>query len=255
MTNAGPILVAESLSKSFGGFKALEGVSLDLRRGQIHAIIGPNGAGKSTFLNVVSGLLAPNAGEVHYAGQRITKLPPHRRARMGLARSFQITSIFTGFTVYENVQLALMAQTGDCRRPFSLTGNRHRERALNLLAQVQIADMERRLAGELAAGDRKRLEFAIALAGDPQVLLLDEPTAGMSGAERTIVVDIMRGLAEKQNIGVLFTEHDIDMVFDNAETITVMHQGKRLAQGAPRAVREDARVREVYLGEATHADV
>jgi branched-chain amino acid transport system ATP-binding protein len=255
MTGASPILAAEGLSKSFGGFKALEGVSLELHRGQIHAIIGPNGAGKSTFLNVVSGLLPPTAGEVHYAGQRITKLTPHRRARMGLARSFQITSIFNGFSVYENVQLALMAQRGDCRQPFRLAGNRHRDHALDLLAQVRIADMASRPAGELAAGDRKRVEFAIALAGDPQVLLLDEPTAGMNSAERAIVVEIIHSLAAERNIGVLFTEHDIDMVFDNAQTITVMHQGKRLAQGAPKVVREDARVREVYLGEADDAHV
>ncbi len=255
MSGAAPILVAEGLSKNFGGFTAMDSVSLELHRGQIHAIIGPNGAGKSTFLNVVSGLLPPSAGEVHYDGQRITRLPPHRRARMGLARSFQITSIFNGFTVYHNVQLALMAQKGDCRQPFRLAGDRHRQRALELLDQVRIGDMAARSAGELAAGDRKRLEFAIALAGDPQVLLLDEPTAGMSSAERAIVVEIMRGLAAQGNIGVLFTEHDIDMVFDNAEIITVMHQGKRLAQGAPRAVREDARVREVYLGEADHAHV
>ncbi|TWT13577.1 ABC transporter ATP-binding protein [Reyranella sp. CPCC 100927] len=249
------IVSVTSVSMHFGGFRALDDVSIDLQRGEIHAIIGPNGAGKSTLLNVISGLLRPTRGDVHYGDQRITHVPPHRRARMGIARSFQITSIFTGFTVHQNVQLALLAQRGDCRHPFRLTGERYRDEAHELLARVQIAGMGARMGGELAAGDRKRLEFAIALAGNPQVLLLDEPTAGMSSAEREIVVGIIRSLSAERQISVLFTEHDIDMVFDNAHRITVMHQGRRLVQGTPAAVRSDPRVRDVYLGEGDDAHV
>lgn len=244
-----PIIEARDLAKHFGGFKALDGVSLTLQAGQIHAIIGPNGAGKSTFLNCVTGLLTPTRGEVHFEGRPITGVPPHLRTRMGLARSFQITSIFSGLTVGENVQLALMAQRGDCRRLFEVAGRRHWTETLELLDSVGIVDMAERASAELAAGDRKRLEFAIALAAKPRALLLDEPTAGMSTGERAIVTDILRRLARDRGIGVLFTEHDIDMVFDNADCITVMHQGGLLAFGLPDAIRRDSRVQQVYLGE------
>ena len=244
-----PIIEARDLAKHFGGFKALDGVSLTLQAGQIHAIIGPNGAGKSTFLNCVTGLLTPTRGEVHFEGRPITGVPPHLRTRMGLARSFQITSIFSGLTVGENVQLALMAQRGDCRRLFEVAGRRHWAETLELLDSVGIVDMAERASAELAAGDRKRLEFAIALAAKPRALLLDEPTAGMSTGERAIVTDILRRLARDRGIGVLFTEHDIDMVFDNADCITVMHQGGLLAFGLPDAIRRDSRVQQVYLGE------
>lgn len=244
-----PILTAVDLAKSFGGFKALDGVSLELARGEIHAIIGPNGAGKSTFLNVVSGLLPASRGEVSFDGRRVTSMAPHLRARLGMARSFQITSIFTGMSVGENVQLSLMAQRGACRSAWRIAGRQHWDEGVLLLDAVGLADMAERQSSELAAGDRKRLEFAIALAGAPKVLLLDEPTAGMSASERRLVIGIMRRLASEQNIGVLFTEHDIDMVFENAERITVMHQGRPLANGTPGEVRRDPRVQEVYLGE------
>ena len=248
-----PLLKAADLSKQFGDFKALDGVSLALEAGQIHAIIGPNGAGKSTCLNCITGLLNPTRGMVHFEGLRIDTVPPHQRARMGLARSFQITSIFNGLTVGENVQLALMAQRGDCRQLFTAAGRRHWIEVLDLLQSVGIAEMVERPSAELAAGDRKRLEFAIALAGKPKVLLLDEPTAGMSVSERSIVIEILRRLARERGIGVLFTEHDIDMVFDNADCITVLHQGRLLAFGLPVEVRRAARVQQVYLGEGDDA--
>ncbi|MGE0796928.1 MAG: ABC transporter ATP-binding protein [Lautropia sp.] len=243
------ILAASDVAKHFGGFKALDGASLELERGQIHAIIGPNGAGKSTFLNCLSGLLTPTRGEIVFEGRRVTAVAPHVRARLGMARSFQITSIFTGLAVGENVQLALMAQRGDCRSVLRIAGRRHWEEAVGLLEQVGIAAMAERPSAELSAGDRKRLEFAIALAGAPKVLLLDEPTAGMSAGERAIVIDILRRLASAGGIGVLFTEHDIDMVFDNADCITVLHQGRPLAFGTPSEVRHDPKVQQVYLGE------
>jgi branched-chain amino acid transport system ATP-binding protein len=170
-----------------------------------------------------------------------------------MARSFQITSIFTGLTVGQNVQIALMAQRGDCRNAWSIAGRRYWDDALALLSLLGLSEMAERQSSELAAGDRKRLEFAIALAADPKVLLLDEPTAGMSQGERSMVIEILRKLAQEQNIAVLFTEHDIEMVFDNADLITVMHQGKLLAHGKPNAIRCDPRVQEVYLGDSHDA--
>lgn len=246
------ILQTRDLSRSFGAFRALSGMSLDLSSGEIHAIIGPNGAGKSTFLNVVSGLLKPTEGEVIFEGRKVSSVPPHLRATMGMARSFQITSIFTGLTVAANVQLAILAQNGESWNPFRIAGRRYWDAALAILERVGIADMAERNSGELAAGDRKRVEFAIALAGRPKVLLLDEPTAGMSNTERKIVVEILRKLAKQENIGILFTEHDIDMVFENADCITVMHQGQLIARGGSAAMRSDPRVKEVYIGEDEH---
>jgi len=249
---SGFILQTQELSRSFGAFRALSGISLDLSPGEIHAIIGPNGAGKSTFLNVVSGLLKPTEGEVIFEGRKVSAVPPHRRARMGIARSFQITSIFGGLSVAANVQLAILARSGESWNPFRVVGRRHHDEVLGILGRVGIADMAERDSGELAAGDRKRVEFAIALAARPKVLLLDEPTAGMSNAERRIVVDIMLKLAREENIGILFTEHDMDMVFENADCITVMHQGQLIARGAAAAMRADPRVKEVYIGEDDH---
>lgn len=249
MKPAGYILQAEGLSRSFGPFRALDNMSLDLPRGDIHAIIGPNGAGKSTFLNVVSGLLKPTRGDVIFEGRRISSVPAHKRAAMGMARSFQITSIFSGMSVAANVQLAILAQRGETWNPLRIAGRRHWEAALTILERVGIAHMADRNSGELAAGDRKRVEFAIALAAQPKVLLLDEPTAGMSNAERRIVVEILRKLAKQENIGILFTEHDIDMVFENADCITVMHQGQMIARGTAAEMRSNSRVKEVYTGE------
>jgi branched-chain amino acid transport system ATP-binding protein len=253
VTDHSPVLSAVDLARSFGDFRALDGVSVEVNRGQIQAIIGPNGAGKSTFLNVISGLLSPDRGEVYFDGSCVTKLPAHKRTQLGMARSFQITSIFTGLTVGQNVQIALMAQRGDCRNAWSIAGRRYWDDALALLSLLGLSEMAERQSSELAAGDRKRLEFAIALAADPKVLLLDEPTAGMSQGERSMVIEILRKLAQEQNIAVLFTEHDIEMVFENADLITVMHQGKLLAHGKPNAIRCDPRVQEVYLGDSHDA--
>jgi len=246
------ILQTRELSRSFGAFRALSGMSLELAAGEIHAIIGPNGAGKSTFLNVVSGLLKPTEGEVFFEGRAISAVSPHLRATMGMARSFQITSIFTGLSVAANVQLAILAQHGETLNPFRVAGRRHWDETLAILDRVGIADMADRSSSELAAGDRKRVEFAIALAGRPKVLLLDEPTAGMSNAERKIVVGILRNLAKQDNIGILFTEHDMDMVFENADCITVMHQGQLIARGNSETMRSDPRVKEIYIGEDDH---
>ena len=249
------ILSVNGIEKRFGDFKALGGVDMVIHEGEIHGLIGPNGAGKSTFINVISGNLAPTRGQVIFKDEVISGRPPHELASKGIARSFQITSIFPGYTVFQNVQLALMAQRGRCGNWFSKAAPMLRDEAAELLATVGLHAHLQRIAGELAAGDRKRLEFAISLAGKPSLLLLDEPTAGMSPGERTIVIDIIRLLNASHGVAVLFTEHDIDMVFSIAHRITVLHQGEKLAEGSAAAVRANARVQEVYLGEDAHAEV
>ncbi len=247
--SAPDILAIEDVAKSFGGFLALSGVNLRLGENSVHALIGPNGAGKSTLLNVVSGHHKPSAGQVLYCGEAISGRPPYEIARRGLARSFQITSIFAGFTVFENVQCALLAQHGQCTRMFCRAAPRLRDEAVSLLKLVQLDDQAWRISGELAAGDRKRLEFAIAMAGQPKVMLLDEPTAGMSPDGRTIIINIIRLINKTRGVAVLFTEHDIEMVFAIADHITVLHQGSCIADGTPEDVRADRRVQEIYLGE------
>lgn len=249
------ILSIEGVGKTFAGFRALSDVNLRVQENSVHALIGPNGAGKSTLLNVVSGHIAPTTGQVLYRGKPISGRQPHDTARQGVARSFQITSIFSGFSVFENVQTALLAQQGLCTRMFQRAEPMLREDALSLLEMVRLDDQADRVAGELAAGDRKRLEFAIALAGQPKVMLLDEPTAGMSPDERIIIMNIIRSINQERGVAVLFTEHDIDMVFAIADRITVLHQGSCLADGTPAAVRADRRVQEVYLGEDEDAAV
>lgn len=243
------ILSIEGIGKEFGGFHALSGVNLQLAEKSVHALIGPNGAGKSTLLNVVSGQLAPSTGQVLFRGRSICGRPAHETARGGIARSFQITSIFAGFTVFENVQMALLAQQGLCTGMFTSAAALQRNEARSLLELVRLEDHADRVAGELAAGDRKRLEFAIAMAGRPAVMLLDEPTAGMSPDERAIVIHLIRQINQDRGVAVLFTEHDIDMVFAIADRISVLHQGSCIAEGAPESVRADRRVQEVYLGE------
>lgn len=243
------ILTVDGVTKTFHGFHALSDVNLQLREHSIHALIGPNGAGKSTLLNVISGHLPPTRGRVLHQGRSISGRPPHEIARRGLSRSFQITSIFGSFSVFDNVQMALMAQRGMCTRLFARAAPLLREEASALLRLVHLDADAQRTAGELAAGDRKRLEFAIAMAGEPNVMLLDEPTAGMSPDEREIVINIIRSINETRGVAVLFTEHDIEMVFAIADHITVLHEGACLADGRPQDVRANPRVQEVYLGE------
>lgn len=251
MTDA--VLELRGVSKTFGPFKAVTDMSLSVMKGEIHALIGPNGAGKSTLLNMVAGGLPPSAGEIMFAGRSIVGLPPHQIVHAGIARSFQITSIFPKLSVIENVRIALMARQGRCRSLFAPAEGVMQDDALALLEQVHMERDLNRPAGELAAGDRKRLEFAMALAGAPELMLLDEPTAGMSPEERSLVTAIIRKINATRGVTVLFTEHDIDMVFSTAHRITVMHQGSKLTHGEPAAVRANPRVRELYLGEAAHA--
>ena len=249
------ILSVNGIERRFGGFRALGGVDLAIHEGEIHGLIGPNGAGKSTLINVISGGLTPTRGEVIFKDEVISGLPPHELARKGIARSFQITSIFPGYTVFQNVQLSLLAYRGRCVNWFSAAAPMLRDEAAQLLTLVGLQDQHHRVSGELAAGDRKRLEFAMSLAGKPSLLLLDEPTAGMSLGERAVVIDIIRSLNASHGVAVLFTEHDIDMVFSVAHRITVLHQGEKLAEGSAAEVQANVRVQQVYLGEDERVEV
>jgi branched-chain amino acid transport system ATP-binding protein len=244
-----PILRVESLVKRFGGLVALGGVDLAVEAGEFHAIIGPNGAGKSTFFNAMTGLLRPDSGRVAFEGRDITGEPPHRVARRGVARTFQITSVFPDLSALENVQVALLAHA---RRSWSLWSRARTlgaERAQELLALVGLAASAAKPAGTLAHGDQKRLELAIALAGEPRLLFLDEPTAGMAAQERIEAIRLVHRIARELGLSCVFTEHDMAVVFAVATRITVLHQGRVLAEGTPAEVRARPEVQQVYLGE------
>ncbi len=246
-------LVVEDLHKSFGGVRAVQGVSLRVAAGELLALIGPNGAGKSTCFNMLNGQLRPDRGRVLLQGEDITGLPPRRIWRRGVGRTFQITATFASMSVLENVQMALLSYR---RRLFDIWTPVSREDpalALALLARVGMEAQAARPCGVLAYGDLKRVELAIALAHDPVLLLMDEPTAGMAPAERVALMELTAGIARGAGIAVLFTEHDMDVVFAHADRILVLDRGVPIAEGAPAEVRADARVREVYLGTgATH---
>jgi branched-chain amino acid transport system ATP-binding protein len=242
------VLEVQSLTKSFAGFVAVREVSLAVAEGQIAAVIGPNGAGKSTLFNLISGHLRPSAGEVKLAGRDITGLPPHRICRMGVGRSFQRTNIFPRLSVFENVQAALLSHLGQGRNFWSLSAHLCRERSESLLAAVGLADQAQAVAGTLSYGNQKQLELGIALASDPKLLLLDEPTAGMSAHETHQAIELIERIARERGLTLLFTEHDMAVVFSIAQKIAVMHQGCLIADGTPADVRGDAEVRRIYLG-------
>ena len=243
------LLEVRGLRKSFGGIAAVDGVDLALERGEVRALIGPNGAGKTTLFNLLTGHLAPDAGAIRFHGERLDGLPPHRIWRRGLARTFQIPAVFPNLTVVENAQVPLVSRA---RRTLSLRGRAadlERERAEALLHSVGLAGQAGRRAGVLAYGDLKKLEVAIALANEPDLLLLDEPTAGMAPAERRDLMALVEGIGRQRGLTLLFTEHDMDVVFAVADRITVLHQGRVIADGEPARVRADAEVQRVYLGE------
>ncbi len=242
------VLAAEGLRKSFGGTAAVQGVSFAVAAGEMLALIGPNGAGKSTCFNMLSGQLRPDAGRVLLGGADITALAPRRIWRLGVGRTFQITATFASMTVGENVQMALLSHAGQVWRFWRPVRRRGVAAAAALLDQVGLSALADTAAGVLAYGDLKRLELAMALANAPRLLLMDEPTAGMAPAERTALMRLARDLATAHGIAVLFTEHDMDVVFSAADRILVLHHGALIAEGDGAAIRADARVREVYLG-------
>ncbi len=248
---AEPLLRVESLTKSFGGVIASDDITLDIVPGELHAVIGPNGAGKTTLIGQLTGEIAPNAGYVRFDGHDITALPVYGRSALGLARSFQITSLFLDVTALDNVALAVQAHAGHSFR-FWRAARRDpalREPARAALGRVGLAGRADVIVSRMSHGEQRQLEFAMALATRPRVLLLDEPMAGLGPEESTRVVNLLREL--KRELAILLVEHDMEAVFALADRITVLVYGRVIASGAPAAIRADAEVRKAYLGEQT----
>lgn len=245
------ILKVTGLTKNFGSLQAVGGVNLSVRKNEIRAIIGPNGAGKTTFFNLVSGDLKPDGGEVFFKGLPVHGVPPHQIMRMGMARSFQITHIFPRLSVFENVMISVLVRQ---KREHSLFRQAARisqvgEETLAALRLIGMDGLSEVKGQALSHGDKKRLELAIILACKPDLLLLDEPTAGMSPEETQMTVDLIKQISSDLGITVVFTEHDMKVVFSIAHTISVLQQGQIIAEGVPEEVRKDRRVIEAYIGE------
>jgi branched-chain amino acid transport system ATP-binding protein len=242
------MLEIRGLTKSFGALRASDGIDLDILEGETHAVIGPNGAGKTTFISQLAGDLRPDAGKIGFFGEDITTLPAHKRARLGLARSFQITSVYLDFSALDNVALAVQARSGrtgfwrDARNDRSLV-----DPAMELLAQVGLAERKEVLAASMSHGEHRQLEVAMALAARPRLLLLDEPMAGMGGEESQRMIALLTTL--KRHQAIVLVEHDMDAVFQLADRISVLVYGKVIATGAPEQIKANAEVRRAYLGE------
>jgi branched-chain amino acid transport system ATP-binding protein len=243
------VLEVHDLTKSFDGFTAVSRVSLNVPRNGISAIIGPNGAGKTTLFNLITGHLRCDEGRIVLNGRDITGLAPHDLCRLGVGRSFQRTNIFARLTVYENVQAAFLSHRGRGWNVVRPVGTLYREETLALLESLGLAGRAGEVAGFLSHGAQKQLELGLALALEPDVLLLDEPTAGMSAGETRETIRLVERIARERGLTLLFTEHDMEVVFSIAQKITVLHQGRVIADGTPADVRADAEVRRVYLGE------
>ena len=242
------LLEVRDLYKAFDGVRAVDGISFDLHPGEFLALIGPNGAGKSTTFNMVNGQLRASGGSVRFAGQELTGMQPRAIWRLGVGRTFQIAATFASFTVVENVQMAVMSHH---RQLFSLwrpAASRYRGEALALLERVGMDTQADRPCSELAYGDVKRVELAMALANDPRLLLMDEPTAGMAPRERNELMALTKRLVVERGMAVLFTEHSMDVVFAHADRIIVLARGKLIAEGDADAIRNHAKVKEVYFG-------
>ncbi len=245
-------LRASGLHKRFGGLSAVADVSIDVNVGEIHAVIGPNGAGKSTLVNLLSGELIASAGAIMLGAIDVTRLPPDRRARHGLGRAYQKTTIFPKFTVHENVRLAAQARAPSPLRMFARAGTDAavQERATQAIARVGLSARTTVVADRLSHGEQRQLEIAMVLATDPRIILLDEPLAGMGQGEARGIIDLVASL--KADRAVLLVEHDMDAVFELADRLTVLHEGRVIASGAPREVRAHPDVRTAYLGD--HGD-
>jgi branched-chain amino acid transport system ATP-binding protein len=244
------LLRVEKVTKSFDGFVAVHDVDLTVEKGQMACIIGPNGAGKSTLFNLITGHLVPTHGRVFFHDRDITGLPPHKICQLGMGRSFQRTNIFPRLSVFENVQVAVLSHHKKTLNLFTPAKKLAQRETYALLEQVGLVDEAQSISGTLAYGFQKQLELGIALASEPEILLLDEPTAGMSPQETASTIALIGKIARERSLTLLFTEHDMDVVFSIAEKITVLHQGEVLAEGKPADVRQNPEVQRVYLGEA-----
>ena len=245
-----PLLETQNLSRYFGGLRAVDGVNFQLKQGHFHSIIGPNGAGKTTFLNLISGALKPTHGRVIYKGQDITDFPAHRMAHLGIARSYQITNLFTTLTVLENVRLAAQALGDDNFRLFTHYKRYHHyeQRAEKVLERVGLASLASAPVISLSHGDKRRLELAMLLSQDPDVLLLDEPTAGLATEQVPEFMALVKEVREQGNKTIVLVEHNMSVVMTLSHRISVMHQGRILAEGTPREISANETVQSAYLG-------
>jgi len=244
------LLKIENLIKAFGGFRATDGVNFSVTKGSLCSLIGPNGAGKTTLFNQITGYLVPDSGRVAFRGEEITGLHPYEISRKGITRAFQIINIFPRLTVVESVQLAILAKRGQTLKCFAPARRMAREEAMTILETVGLAERSALLARELSHGDQRVLELALALAGEPELLLLDEPMAGMSPFERVKVTELIQKIHQDRNVTVLFCEHDMDVVFGISERVTVLHQGRVIAEGKPEEIKKNEEVHMVYLGQS-----
>jgi len=242
------ILAVKNLYKSFGGLEAVKDVSFELEKGQLLAMIGPNGAGKSTCFNLINGQLRPDHGRIIIMGKEINGSKPRDVWKLGVGRTFQITSTFASMTVLENVQMARLSYHRRTNSLLRKVSQLYVDESLDLLKRVGIEDQAGRACGVLAYGDLKRVELAVALANKPGLLLMDEPTAGMGPVQRQTLMELTRNIVRTRNIGVLFTEHDMDVVFNYADRIIVLSRGELMAEGSPAEVQDNAKVKEIYLG-------
>lgn len=244
-----PVLEAVGLRKSFGGFCAVDGASLHVDDGEAVAIIGPNGAGKSTLFDLLTGRKTPDEGEVSLFGESVTRLPPWRRVTRGLGRSFQVSSVFQGFTALENVQIGLMIAKGDAWQPHRPPSPAVKAEAEALLERVGLGARRHVPSSDLSYGDQRTLELAVTLSTRPRILLLDEPTAGMGREESRECLGLIRDIGAREGIPVLFVEHDMHVVFSFATRVIVLVRGQVMIDGKPEVVRADERVKEAYFGE------
>jgi branched-chain amino acid transport system ATP-binding protein len=243
------ILKVVRLNKSFGGLKATNDVDYEMTTRELSAIIGPNGAGKSTFFNLLTGYHKVDSGEVYYKGKDITNWPPHKIARLGIARAFQISNIYPALTTYENTRQAILTEQNRTLNFFTPAERLAKKETLELLEITGLSHHANMMAGNLSQGDKKRLELAIALGSKPQLVFLDEPTAGMSGEETRETMELVARLNKEMGLTILFTEHDMSVVFGYARRLTVLHQGTVIAEGTPEEVRANERAQKIYLGE------
>ena len=251
-SGASELLRLDDVSRHFGSLKAVQQVSFAMKQGELCAVIGPNGAGKTTFFNLISGLLPPTSGQIWFAGENITNWSVARRVGCGIVRTFQITEVFPDLSVFENIRVGVETAAELNGRPFVSSARRralHRQ-VDEIVELVDLADKTDRLVGELAHGDQRVVEVGMALSLQPRLLLLDEPTAGMGDAETEHMVELVRRLHASHRMSILFIEHDMDIVFDIAQRITVLDQGCVLAEGTPDGISANEKVRAAYLGEA-----